>query len=213
MKFFFHRWLNFSFDSFLSIFNTCIQLQNVNEIFESTIMKVFQKKKILTRFLIKIFSSEMYFTNQRSNLYRKWRKWLHEVNTKEEMNENLKTYISKENREKNQSNKADYKNKTRKLWKWIIIGGNFFIISRIMNWVTSQFLNINFKSGSRTPALSKVEFIVTVAAITMFLFKLVFLLSHSNLINIAHSLKRFGKSLKSNCDEELCFSLDFSSNR
>ena len=100
MKFFFHRWLNFSFDSFLSIFNTCIQLQNVNEIFESTIVKVFQKKKILTRFLIKIFSSEMYFTNQRSNLYRKWRKWLHEVNTKEEMNENLKTYISKENREK-----------------------------------------------------------------------------------------------------------------
>ena len=97
---FLHRWLNFSFDSFLSTFNTCIQLRNVNEIFESTIMKVFQKKKILTRFLIKIFSSEMYFTNQRSNLYRKWRKWLHEVNTKEEMNENLKTYISKENREK-----------------------------------------------------------------------------------------------------------------
>ena len=127
------------------------------------------------------------------------------MNTKEEMNENLKTYVWKENRE-NQNNKADYKKKTRKLWKWIVIGGNFFIISRIINWVTSQFLNINFKSGSRTPALSKVEFIVTGAAITMFLVKLVFLLS---LINIAHSLKSFGKSFESNCEEELCFSLGF----
>ena len=51
---------------------------------------------------------------------------------KEEMNENLKTYVLKENRE-NQNNKADYKKKTRKLWKWIVIGGNFFIISRIIN--------------------------------------------------------------------------------
>ena len=33
-----------------------------------------------------------------------------------------------------------------------------------------------------------------------------FLLS---LINIAHSLKSFGKTLKSNCEEELCFSLGF----
>ena len=127
------------------------------------------------------------------------------MNTKEEMNENLKTYVWKENRE-NQNNKADYKKKTRKLWKWIVIGGNFFIISRIINWVTSQFLNINFKSGSRTPALSKVEFIVTGAAITMFLVKLVFLLS---LINIAHSLKSFGKFLESNCEKELCFSFGF----
>ena len=31
--------------------------------------------------------------------------------------------------EKNQSNKADYKKKTRKLWKWIVIRGNFFIIA------------------------------------------------------------------------------------
>ena len=29
--------------------------------------------------------------------------------------------------------KADYNKKTRKLWKWIIIGGKFFIISRIIN--------------------------------------------------------------------------------
>ena len=127
------------------------------------------------------------------------------MNTKEEMNENLKTYVWKENRE-NQNNKADYKKKTRKLWKWIVIGGNFFIISRIINWVTSQFLNINFKSRSRTPALSKVEFIVTGAVIMFFLVKLVFLLS---LINIAHLLKSFGKSLESNSEEELCFSLGF----
>ena len=40
----------------------------------------------------------------------------------------------------------------------------------------------------------------------MFLVKLVFLLS---LIKIAHSLKSFGKFLKSNCEEELCFSLGF----
>ena len=76
MKFFFHRWLIFSFDSFLSTFNTCIQLRNVNEISQSTIMKVFQKEKIFTRFLIKIFSFEIHFTNQRSNLYWKWGKWL-----------------------------------------------------------------------------------------------------------------------------------------
>ena len=125
------------------------------------------------------------------------------MNTKEEMNENLKTCVWKENKE-NQNSKADYKKKTRKLWKWIVIGGNFFIISRIINWVPSQFLSINFKSGSRTLALSKVEFIVTGAAITMFLVQLVFLLS---LITIAHSLKSFRKSLKSNCEEELCFSL------
>ena len=28
---------------------------------------------------------------------------------------------------KNQNNKADYKKKNRKLWKWIVIGGNFFL--------------------------------------------------------------------------------------
>ena len=62
------------------------------------------------------------------------------------------------------------------MWKWIVIEGNFFINSRIINCITSQLLITNFKSGCRTPALSKVEFIVTGAAITMFLVKLVFLL-------------------------------------
>ena len=51
---------------------------------------------------------------------------------KEEMNENLKTNAEKQI-VKNQNNKADFNKKTRKLWKWIIIGGNFFIISRIIN--------------------------------------------------------------------------------
>ena len=50
MKFFFHRWLNFFFDSFFSTFDACIQLRNVNEIFQSTIMKVFQKKTFLPDF-------------------------------------------------------------------------------------------------------------------------------------------------------------------
>ena len=51
MKFFFHRWLNFFFfDSFFSTIDACIQLRNVNEIFQSTIMKVFQKKKFLPDF-------------------------------------------------------------------------------------------------------------------------------------------------------------------
>ena len=50
MKLFLHRWLNFSFNSFLLTFKTCIQLWNVNEIFQSTIIKVFQKKKILPDF-------------------------------------------------------------------------------------------------------------------------------------------------------------------
>ena len=108
------------------------------------------------------------------------------------MNGNLKTYYEKKI-EKNQNNKADYKKKTRKLWKCIVFGDKFFIISRIINRVKSQFLNINFKSGSGAPALAKVEFIVTGAAIMMLLVKLVFPLS---LMNIAHSLKSFGKSLK-----------------
>ena len=92
---------------------------------------------------------------------------------------------------------------TKKLWKWTVIRGNFFIISRIINCITSQFLNINFKRGSRNPALSKVEFIVTGTAVTIFLVRLV------SLINIAHSLKSFEKSLKSSCEEELSFSLGF----
>ena len=29
--------------------------------------------------------------------------------------------------EKNQSNKAVYIKKTRKLWKWVVIGGNFLL--------------------------------------------------------------------------------------
>ena len=40
----------FFFDSFFSTFDACIQLRNVNEIFQSTIMKVFQKKKFLPDF-------------------------------------------------------------------------------------------------------------------------------------------------------------------
>ena len=92
---------------------------------------------------------------------------------------------------------------TKKLWKWTVIRGNFFIISRIINCITSQFLNINFKRGSRNPALSKVEFIVTGTAVTIFLVRLV------SLINIVHSLKSFEKSLKSSCEEELIFSLGF----
>ena len=133
--------------------------------------------KIFTRFLIIFFSSEIHFTNQRSNLYWKWRKWLMWGEHKRRNEWKFKNI-----RMKNQNNKADHKKKTRKLWKWIVIGGNFFIISRIINWVTSQFLNINFKSGSRTPVLSKVEFIVTGAAVTMFLVKLVFLLYLSSVV-------------------------------
>ena len=34
---------------------------------------------------------------------------------------------------KNQNNKADYKKKTKKLWKWIVTRDNFFIIIRIIN--------------------------------------------------------------------------------
>ena len=163
------------------------------------------RRKNLYQIFDKIFFFWNTFQDQRLNLYWKWHKWLCEVNAKEEMNENLKTYLWKKKTDKNQNSKVDYKRKTRKLWKWIVIGGNFFIINKIIKWVTSQFLNVNFKSGPRTPALSKVEFIVTGAAITMFLVKL-FLLS---LINIVHSLESFGRSLKSNLEEEQCFSLGF----
>ena len=106
MKFFFHRWLSFSFDSFLSTFNTYIQLRNVNEIFQSTIMKVFQKKKTFTRFLIKIFSSEIHFMNKRSNLYWKWSKWLMR-GEHERRNEWKFKNIRTTRKQKNQNNKTD----------------------------------------------------------------------------------------------------------
>ena len=35
MKFFFHKWLNFSYDSVLSIFNMCIQLPNVKAMYKT----------------------------------------------------------------------------------------------------------------------------------------------------------------------------------
>ena len=38
----------------------------------------------------------------------------------------FKKYVCKENRVK-QNNKTDYKKKTRKLWKWIVIGGNLLL--------------------------------------------------------------------------------------
>ena len=38
-----------------------------------------------------------------------------------------------ERKQKNQNNKANHKKKTRKLWKWIVIGGNFYVIGRIIN--------------------------------------------------------------------------------
>ena len=41
--------------------------------------------------------------------------------------------IRMKRKQKNQNNKADHKKKTRKLWKWIVIGGNFFVISKIIN--------------------------------------------------------------------------------
>ena len=57
-EFFFHRWLNFSFGSLLSTFNTCIQLRNMNEIFQSTIVKVFQKN------FYQIFDKIFFFWNK-----------------------------------------------------------------------------------------------------------------------------------------------------
>ena len=122
MKFFFHRWLNFSFDSFLLTFNRCIQLRNVNEISQSIIMKVFQKKKFLPDFWQKIFLLK-YISRIKDQISFENDVNVHLMNTKEEMNENLKTYVWKEN-EKNQNSNADYKKKTRKLWKrrviWVI---------------------------------------------------------------------------------------------
>ena len=47
------------------------------------------------------------------------------MNTKEEMNENLSKRTYELKTEKNQNNKAGYKERTRKLWKWIVIGGIF----------------------------------------------------------------------------------------
>ena len=41
MKFFSHICLNFSFNSFLSTVKTCMQLLNVNEIFQPAINNVF----------------------------------------------------------------------------------------------------------------------------------------------------------------------------
>ena len=35
MKYFFHKWLHFSFDGFLSTFNMCMQLPNVNAMYKT----------------------------------------------------------------------------------------------------------------------------------------------------------------------------------
>ena len=35
MKYFFHKWLHFSFDGFLSTFNMCMQLPNVNVMYKT----------------------------------------------------------------------------------------------------------------------------------------------------------------------------------
>ena len=42
------------------------------------------------------------------------------------MNENLSKHTYELKPEKNQNNKAGYKKKTRKLQKWIVIGGIFY---------------------------------------------------------------------------------------
>ena len=137
MKFFFHRWVNFSFDSFLSTFNMCLQMRNVNEIFQSAIIKVFQKKKFLPDFWWNFFFWNTFFTNQRSNFYWKWRKWLM-WDEHERRNEwKFKNIRIKRKQRKIRITIQIIK---RKLGR-IVIGGNFFIISKIINLVTSQFLN------------------------------------------------------------------------
>ena len=140
------------------------------------------RRKIFYQIFDENFFFWNHFTNQRSNLYWKWRKWLM-WGEHERTNEwKFKNIRIKGNR-KIRITRQIIKKKTRKLWKWIVIWDNFFIISRIINWVTSQFLNINFKSGSRTTTLSKVEFIVMGAALTMFLVKLMFLLYLSSVVS------------------------------
>ena len=60
------------------------------------------EENIFVRFLITFFSSEIHFTNQRSNVYRKWSKWLR-WDEHERRNEwKFKTYVWKENREKSE---------------------------------------------------------------------------------------------------------------
>ena len=73
---FFHRWLNFSCDSFLSNIWYVYTAAKCEWNFLFYSHETISEEKIFTRFLIKISSSEIHFTNQRSNLYWKWRKWL-----------------------------------------------------------------------------------------------------------------------------------------
>ena len=83
----------------------------------------------------KLFLPEIHFTNQRSNLCWKWRKYLMWGEHERRMNENLKNTYEKKIRVARQ--------KTRKLWKWMVIGGNFFIISRILTYII--VFNYKFK--------------------------------------------------------------------
>ena len=123
MKFFFHRWLNFSFDSFISTFNTCTQLRNVNEIFQSTIMKVFQKKKFLPDFWLILFLLNYISRIKDQISIKNDVNFQFGVNTKEEMNE-IQKHTYEKKRKKNQRDRLI--KKTRKLLKWKVIGGNFF---------------------------------------------------------------------------------------
>ena len=61
MKFFFHRWLKFSFDSFLSKFNSVYSCEMWMKFFNLQSWKCFRRKKFYQIF-DKIFSSEIHFT-------------------------------------------------------------------------------------------------------------------------------------------------------
>ena len=60
------------------------------------------EEKIFTKFLIKIFSSEIHFTNQRLNIYWKWRKWLMWGEHERRNEWKFKNIVWKENREKSE---------------------------------------------------------------------------------------------------------------
>ena len=140
------RW-NFSFTG-SKIFLSTVSFQHLIRAYSCKMWMKFVNLQSWKYFRIKNFyqisDKNLFFWNtfhdQRSSLYWKWRKWLM-WDEHERRNEWKFKNIRITRKQKNQNNKTDYKKKSRKLWKWIVIGGNFFIISKIINWVTSQFLN------------------------------------------------------------------------
>ena len=97
------------------------------------------EENIFPRFLIKSFSFWSRFHESKIKSLLKMTQMANVRWTRKKKWMKILKHTYGKKTEKNQKDRLI--KKTRKLWKWIVIGGNLHIISKMINWVTSQFLN------------------------------------------------------------------------